>query len=420
MDTTASVPRINIKRLAEDLDTMASLTEPERPYTRRAFTDVYLEGRRWLAARMRDAGLKVFIDAGGNLIGRLEGKDDSLAPIMIGSHTDTVVNGGRFDGVVGVLGALEALRVLTEAGYRLRHPVEVVDFLAEEPSDYGASCVGSLALIGRLGPEMLAQTNSAGETLAEGIRRMGGDPDALSSPLRHHGDIAAYLEMHIEQGPILERQGVPIGIVTAIASMEWHRIVLEGRADHAGTTPMEVRRDTLVAAADIILAVDQICRNVARHEYFVGTVGYIRNEPNNINVVSARTELTLDLRCLRRERTAEVWQILYREINRICNDRGVEWNSRLIDRVEGAEADATIVQVIEESAAELGYQTMRLPSGAGHDAMHVAKIAPMGMIFIPCREGRSHCPDEWTSLEDISRGVAVLARTLQHLDGRLE
>lgn len=411
--------RIDVARLEADIRAMAAITEPERPYTRRAFTDVYLEGRRWLAARMTETGLRVYTDAAGNLIGRWEGTEPGLPPLMLGSHTDTVVLGGRFDGVAGVLGALEAVRALREAGVRLRHPVEVVDFLAEEPSDYGPACIGSLALAVGLAAAMLAQTNPAGETLAEGIRRMGGDPAALSSPLRRPGDVAAYVEMHIEQGPVLERERIPIGIVTGIASMEWHRIVLEGQPGHAGTTPMDLRRDTLAAAAEITLAVERISRRLATREYFVGTVGYLVNAPNNMNVIPGRTELTVDLRSHDGRRIREAWDLIGQAVERICRARGVRWNSQCIGRAEGTGADPLVMETLEAAAAELGYRSLRLPSGAGHDAMHVARIAPMGMIFIPCREGRSHCPEEWASMEDIARGTAVLALALQRLDERL-
>lgn len=420
MTTATPLARVNAERVWADIEALAAFTEPGRPYTRRAFTEVYQEGRRWLATRMREAGLEVRMDAGGNLIGRWEGTEPALPPLLLGSHTDTVVSGGRFDGVIGVLGALEAVRALREAAVRLRHPVEVVDFLAEEPTDYGPSCVGSLALVGGLTPEMLAQVNPAGETLAEGIRRMGGDPEALSSPLRRPGEIAAYVEMHIEQGPVLERRGVPIGIVTGIASMEWHRIVLEGQPGHAGTTPMDLRRDALAAAAEIILAVERIGREMAASGPFVATIGRLVNEPNNMNVVPGRVELTVDLRSHDEERLAAGWERIRGEIDDICRDRDVRWASHCLGRAAGAQADPLVMDTLEAAARELGHATLRLPSGAGHDAMHVARIAPMGMLFIPCREGRSHCPEEWASPEDIARGAEVLARALQLLDERLE
>ncbi|QIA27624.1 Zn-dependent hydrolase [Thermaerobacter sp. PB12/4term] len=414
-----SRPTVRAERLWADIMQLATFTEPDRPYTRRAFTDVYQAGRRWLAARMQEAGLAIRVDAGGNLIGRWEGTEPGRAPLMLGSHTDTVLGGGRFDGVVGVLGALEAVRALREAGVRLRHPVEVVDFLAEEPSDYGPSCIGSLALTGGLTPEMLAEVNPAGETLAAGIRRMGGDPRSLSAPLRQPGEIAAFVEMHIEQGPVLEQRGVPIGIVTAIASMEWHSVTLEGQPGHAGTTPMELRRDALTAAAEVILAVERTGRELATSGHCVATTGRLLIEPNNVNVVPGKVGLTVDVRSHDPRRLAQAWTEIRTAIERVARTRGVQWSSRCLGRAEGAEADPQVMEALEGAAHALGYPTLRLASGAGHDAMHLARIAPMGMLFIPCRGGRSHCPEEWASPEDVARGTEVLVGALQWLDRSL-
>lgn len=411
-----SRPTVRTERLWADIMQLAAFTEPDRPYTRRAFTEVYQAGRRWLAARMQEAGLAVRVDAGGNLIGRWEGTEPGRSPLMLGSHTDTVLDGGRFDGVAGVLGALEAVRALREAGVRLRHPVEVVDFLAEEPSDYGPSCIGSLALTGGLAPEMLAEVNPAGETLAEGIRRMGGEPRSLSAPLRRPGDVAAYVELHIEQGPVLEQRGVPIGLVTAIASMEWHSVTLEGQPGHAGTTPMELRRDALAAAAEVILAVERTGRELATGGHCVATTGRLLIEPNNVNVVPGKAELTVDVRSHDPRRLAQAWADIRTAIEGISQTRGVRWTSRCLGRAEGAAADPQVMEALEVAAHELGYPVLHLASGAGHDAMHLARIAPMGMLFIPCRGGLSHCPEEWSSPDDVARGTQVLAVALQYLD----
>lgn len=409
-------PRVDLGRLWTDLETLATFTDPARPYTRRSFTQTYTAGRKWLAARMEDAGLTVSIDAGGNLIGRWEGADPHLSPLMAGSHTDTVVGGGRFDGTVGVMGALEAVRALRDAGIRLHHPVEVVDFLAEEPTDYGVSCVGSQALATGLDPTVLAQTDPAGETLADGLRRMGGDPARVIRPLRQPGSVAAYVELHIEQGPILHRRGIPIGVVTGIASMEWHHITIRGRAGHAGTTPMDQRQDALADAAAIILEVERIARDHAAQGPFVATVGRLRAEPNNANVIASRVTLTVDVRSHDEARLAAGWDHMAQAIDAICRDRGLTWEEHLAGRARGATADPVVMQAIEQAAEALGYRTLRLPSGAGHDAMYMARIVPMGMIFIPCRDGLSHRPDEWVDPSDVARGAEVLAHTLQILD----
>ena len=240
---------------------LAAITDPEKPYTRRSFSPRFLEGRAWLRRRFEEAGLAVRLDAGGNLIGRLEGSLADAKPIVIGSHSDTVPSGGRFDGPAGIIAALEVVRALREQGYKPRHPIEVVDFLAEEPSEYGVSCVGSRAMAGALDDAMLEARNAAGETLAAAIARIGGDPGRLDEARREN--IAGYLELHIEQGVVLENNGVDLGLVTAIVGIARVEIVFEGAADHAGTTPMALRRDAGLAAARLILDVAAAAREFA-------------------------------------------------------------------------------------------------------------------------------------------------------------
>ncbi len=242
---------LDADRLWNDIMALAAITDPERPYTRRSFTPLFLEGRAWIAERFREAGLDVRIDTGGNLIGRREGRDPARGVLMVGSHSDTVPAGGRFDGIAGLITALEIVRALDEAGEQLEHTIEVVDFLAEEPSDFGVSCVGSRAAAGVLTPAMLDLTGPGGERLGDALRRVGGDPEALAAAKRD--DVRAFLELHIEQGPVLERGGIDIGIVTSIVGIRRIEIVFEGAADHAGTTPMDVRRDALVAGAATVV-----------------------------------------------------------------------------------------------------------------------------------------------------------------------
>jgi N-carbamoyl-L-amino-acid hydrolase len=258
MATSASP--VDGKRIWDDLMTLAAITDPEKPYTRRSFSPRFLEGRAWLRRRFEEAGLAIRLDAGGNLIGRLEG---SLAaePILLGSHSDSVPSGGRFDGPAGIIAALEAVRGFRDQGYQPRHPIEVVDFLAEEPSEYGVSCVGSRAMAGALDDAMLASRNAAGEPLAAAIARIGGDPGRLGEARRN--SIAGYLELHIEQGVVLENSGVDLGLVTTIVGIARVEIILEGAADHAGTTPMELRRDAGLAAARLILDVAAKAREFA-------------------------------------------------------------------------------------------------------------------------------------------------------------
>ena len=233
-------------RLWNDVMALAEITDPEHPYTRRSFSPLFLQGRAWLAKRFADAGLAVRIDTAGNLIGRLDGVDPSLGVIAIGSHSDTVPSGGRFDGIAGLATGLEVVRALCDVGTRLGHAIEVIDFLAEEPSEYGLSCVGSRGMVGALDASMLDLTEPGGEKLRDALRRVGGEPDRLEASQRQ--DIKAFLELHIEQGIVLESQSLDVGVVTSIVGIRRIEFVFEGAADHAGTTPMKLRHDALVAA----------------------------------------------------------------------------------------------------------------------------------------------------------------------------
>ena len=281
-------------RLWADVMALAEITDPERPYTRRSFSLLFQQGRAWLERRFLEAGLHVRIDAGGNLIGRLDGRDPALPTIVLGSHSDTVPSGGRFDGIAGVIAALEVLRSLDRA--RPLHTIEVVDFLAEEPSEYGLSCVGSRAMAGLLQQEMLAYTDPSGERLGDAINRIGGSVSRLAEARR--SDIAAYLELHIEQGVVLENRHVDIGLVTAIVGICRIEIVFQGAADHAGTTPMELRRDAgLAAARTITLTAERASAlSSAGRGHFVATAGVIEVEPNAANVVPGRARVVLDIR----------------------------------------------------------------------------------------------------------------------------
>src|SRR5258708_10342593 len=275
---------------------LADITDPKRPYTRRSFSPLFLAGRAWLARRFADTGLSVRVDSAGNLIGRLEGAKPALGVIAVGSHSDTVPSGGRFDGIAGIATALEVVRALRDAGTRIEHTIEVIDFLAEEPSEYALSCVGSRGMAGVLDAHMLDLTEPGGETLRDALRRVGGDPDRLAAARRD--DVRAFLELHIEQGIVLESQSLDVGVVTSIAGIRRIEIVFEGAADHAGTTPMGLRQDALVAAADTIASVRRIAETLAAEgtDYFVATVAILTVEPGAANVVPGRCRIVIDAR----------------------------------------------------------------------------------------------------------------------------
>lgn len=407
---------IHAKRLEERVHKLAELTESP-PYTRRAFTDMYVQGRRWLAEEFRRAGLDVFVDEGGNLIGRLTGDEPHLPPVAMGSHTDTVVGGGRFDGILGVLSALEVVQTAREQGLHFRHTIEVIDFLSEEPSDYGVSCVGSRAMVGALTPDMLDAVNPAGETLRDGIRRMGGRPEALSRPLRSRGDVAAFLELHIEQGRVLEDAGIDIGIVTGIVGIHRFDVRIKGRADHAGTTPMRLRHDALVGASHLVTTTDELARTWPRP--IVATVGRLHVSPNASNVVPETVELTLEVRSGDTREMQLFARRLFETVDESMTALGLELHYEPVTDSSPVACSALIQETFRAACARSGYSSLDMPSGAGHDASYMAHLGPVGMLFIPCRDGRSHSADEWADPGHMAAGTEVLYQSLLELDRSL-
>jgi beta-ureidopropionase / N-carbamoyl-L-amino-acid hydrolase len=408
---------VNGRRLWADVMSLAEITEPERPYTRSAFTPRFLEGRDFLRDRFEAAGLNTRIDVAGNLIGRRPGRNPGTGTILIGSHSDTVPNGGRFDGAAGVIAALEVARSLHERAETLEHDLEVVDYLAEEANPYGVSCVGSRGVAGRLSSDMLNYAEPGGEIVAEALRRMGGDPGRISEAVRK--DILGYVELHIEQGRVLESEGIDIGIVSGVVGIMRLEIVVEGRADHAGTTPMSLRSDALYGAAEIIRAIRRKGADLAGAGlgYFAATVGVLDNAPNAANVISASTRLIVDARAEKRS-TMEYFAHWTKDtLHSIAIDAGTRL-SRLAVLSDSREAiaDAWLMKAVSEAADSLGLTWRKMASGAGHDAAHISHIAPMAMIFTPCREGRSHCADEWVEPEQLAAGAAAMFETVKRID----
>ncbi len=413
--TKPNLPRVDIARLQADFDALAAITEPDRPWTRRSFTPMFQKGRECLATWFEQTGLDVEIDPAGNLIGRWPGADVPGAVLMTGSHSDTVPSGGRFDGIAGVLCGLAAIRSLKQAGYQPRHTIELVDFLAEEPSDWGLSCVGSRGMVGAIGSDELALIGPEGEGLDAAITRIGGDARALGQPLRD--DVAAFVEIHIEQGPVLERQSVPIGIVSGIAGIGRVRVRIEGAAAHAGTAPMTMRQDAGLAMARFALGLRDTARQVEGQGHFTATVGVWKVEPGGANVVPGAAEAIVDIRA---EEDAAMDKYL-NQLTGLANDAAaaegcVVSSFQLLSRTHAVKCDPDLRRTIAETAHDLGLETLPLASGAGHDAAFMARIAPAAMIFVPSRDGKSHCPEEWTDMADIAKAADVLTETLVRLD----
>ncbi|MBO1041258.1 Zn-dependent hydrolase [Brucella pituitosa] len=409
---------VQAMRIAEDIDALAAITEPGRPWTRRVFSPLYLEGRAYLEKRMRAAGLETRIDAAGNLIGLRKGKGAGKGVIMLGSHSDTVPEGGRFDGIAGVVAALEVARALSNHGVELDHDLEVVDFLAEEVSPFGVSCIGSRGMTGQL-PKKWLERVSDGRTLYAAFGEVGGDAERVLSQSRP--DLAAFLELHIEQGPVLETEHKDIGIVTAIAGISRFEIIIEGRADHAGTTPMGQRSDALVTASKLVLEINEKAFELsATPGHFTATVGEFRIEPNAANVVPSLVRLLIDARAEFRDDMLSFAAWLDQAcVKRTEADRvAISGVNRVSDN-NSAPSDALVLTHLELACEKVGATHRRLASGAGHDAAWLSKVTPTAMIFVPSKGGRSHTPEEWTENNEITLGAAVLYEAVLSLDKAL-
>jgi N-carbamoyl-L-amino-acid hydrolase len=414
--TRSNLP-VNQQRLWADVMALADMTEADAPYTRRSFTPKFLQGRDFLRHRFDAAGLEVRIDAGGNMIGRRTGQQAGCGTILIGSHSDTVPDGGRFDGVAGVTAALEVARSLTERGEELSHDLEVIDFLAEEVSAFRTSCVGSRAMAGRLTPEMLDEEGPGGEKLRDALRRVGGDPASLPAALRH--DIAAFLELHIEQGRVLEDAREDVGVVRTIAGISRMALTVEGRADHAGTTPMSLREDALSGAVEVIRAIrDEACvRADGGNGYFVATTGELHLEPNAANVVPRSVRLLIDARAERRDVLEDFLRWMKSTLPPLAAAQRARLSSLdVLSDAMPAVLDPAVCDILVRSADALGLSHREMASGAGHDAAWISRFAPAAMIFIPCRGGRSHSADEWTESNQLAAGAAVMLEAVLRID----
>ena len=401
-------------RLERDLTELATYVDPDAPgWTREVFSDPYRAARDWVRRQMVDAGLETTVDAAGNVVGRLVGAG-SGKPLVTGSHTDTVHGGGRFDGVVGVVGAIELVRRLRETGTELTHDLVVCDFLGEEANEFGLSCMGSRAIAGVLGAEHLDRRDGGGRRLGDAFERFGTDPEGALRLAWAPGSVHGYVELHVEQGPLLERQGVPIGVVTAIAGIERLLASFSGRADHAGTMPMGERRDALAAAAQAVLSVEREGCGAPVHG--VATTGRIESGPGAFNVVPDHARVWAEMRSIDAGWLSGAKGRIAEQIASDAAERGVEVVLEWLNDQAPVPTDPSIQDVIGAAADDLGVPWSAVPSGAGHDAAHMAHLGPMGMIFVPSRDGRSHCPEEWTDLADLATGVHALGATLLRLD----
>ena len=402
--------RVNGQRLMANLESLSRIGRtPQGGNSRVAFSEADREARQYVMGLMRAAGLEVSIDAAGNILGRRAGSVPYLPPLMLGSHIDSVPEGGHYDGPLGSLGAIEVVQSLADRAISTRHSIVVVIFQNEEGGK-----TGSRVMSGVFKPEELDLGSHSGRTIREGIAFSGGNPEKLASARIESGEIGAFLELHIEQGAVLEQAGIPIGVVTGIVGLRRWTVTVEGMANHAGTTPMNDRRDALLAAAQFIQAVNQVVTGMEGDQ--VGTVGMIQASPGAPNVIPGRVTMSLELRDLDMGKIERVYQAIKSRAQDIAveSDTTIELDEYYLSR--GAPTDERVMQLIEESASELGLSSRRMPSGAGHDAQSIAPLASTGMIFIPSIGGISHSPKEYSRPEDIIAGVNVLFSTLLRID----
>jgi beta-ureidopropionase / N-carbamoyl-L-amino-acid hydrolase len=415
-----STPRqdhINAQRLQSTLVRLSEYgRNPDGGVTRLGYSETDMAAREYVIGLMQQAGLTVRIDPAGNIFGHRDGSQ-KLPVILFGSHIDSVVHGGNYDGDVGSLGAIEVIRALNESSVKTRHPLEVVIWTNEEGNHFGVGTLGSGIAAGVIGLEILDRKDDQGVTFAEWLRRYGQDAGRLTDARIPQGALAASLELHIEQGPNLYEKRIPIGVVQGIVAVRRWTCVVSGFANHAGTTPMSRRHDALAAASKDVLAVRDVVRGEAGTQ--VGNVGMMKVEPGAPNVVPGRVEFPVELRDLDDAKVARMWEHVAERFRQTDKEEGVETHCETTDEVNSARADANVQTAIRDAAKFAGLESIDLPSFAGQDSQNIAKVAPMGMIFIPSKDGISHSPKEYSSPEDIAHGAEVLYRTILLLDQRL-
>jgi len=410
--------RVDSRKLRERIESLSVFGRPAGGtfadgVSRTAYSDADVEGRRYVMAEMKAAGLQPRIDPAGNIFARRDGREPALPPILFGSHIDSVPGGGNFDGDLGSLSALGALDALAAAGVRTRHPLEMVVWAHEESYAFGRGLACSRIVAGDFTPADLDEVWN-GFRRADAIRKIGGNPERIAEARRDKGSHHCYLELHIEQGGSLERQAIPIGVVEGIVAIDRHQVKVTGMANHAGTTPMTERQDALLAASYLTIAVREVVASEPGRQ--VGTVGRIEVTPNAQNVIPGVVRLTIEVRDLSPDKLKRLADRIRQRAADIARETKTSIEFTSSNHNTPANAALEVQRAIERSARRLGLASHRMPSGAGHDAQMMAQLSPMGMIFVPSVKGISHSPLELTSWEDCARGADVLLGTVLQMD----
>ena len=408
--TSSNNLRVNEQRLAERLEDLAVIGRGDQGgLIRVAYTDADLKGREYAIRQMGEAALEVSVDAAGNILGRRAGSGAALPPILFGSHIDSVPEGGNYDGSLGSLASIECAHALEDAGLVTRHPLEIVIFANEE-----GGLTGSRAMVGEFLSSELDQVSQSGFTHREGIKRLGGDPDNLPQARRKPGTVKAYLELHVEQGGILEESGITIGVVEGIVGIRCEEVTIEGEANHAGTTPMARRKDALLVASKVIQSVNETATSTPGTQ--VATVGRIEVLPGAPNIIPGQVVMTIEVRDLSQQKIEALTERMITKAKSFAREAGVKIRVRQSSDNLAAPTDPVMRHLVEESARALGLSFRYMPSGAGHDAQNLARIAPVGMIFVPSVGGISHSPEEHTRHQDLTHGANVLLGTILRVD----
>jgi N-carbamoyl-L-amino-acid hydrolase len=409
-DPSMKIDRARLEKSIDDLGRIGAT--PRGGLTRVALTDEDKRGRDWLVERMQEAGLRVTVDQMGNIFGE-RGADPSLPPVMMGSHADSVPTGGKYDGQLGVLCGLEVIRTLNDHQVRTRHPVTLVIFTNEEGARFQPAMIASGVLAGKIPLEDAYNAKDKdGIRLVDELERIGYLGDEPCVPRRFR----AYLELHIEQGPFLEEEGLAVGVVDGIVAIAWSRLTIHGVQDHAGPTPMRIRHDALVAAAEVVRGVRDIAKNIGGE--LVTTVGNLTVHPNIVNAIPGRVTMSIDMRDPTDANLDRARTMLDRAVREACETEGVRYELEHYWRMPYTPFDRDVVAAIEGAAAATGAPYRRIRSGAGHDAQYMAAIGPVGMIFVPSHGGRSHCEEEFTPMADIEHGANTLFLAALELAGR--
>lgn len=404
-----------LERIQKDIETLAQFNgTPGNGLTRFSLSQEDKQAREYIKKEMAEAGLKVYEDGACTIVGRLEGSVKDAPAVLIGSHYDSVKNGGNFDGNAGVVAALETARVIKEKNIKLKHPVEFIAMIEEEGGRFGSGLFGSRAMAGLISREQLDMyKDKDGISIADAMRNFGFDPDKIGTAKRDSIDIKAFLELHIEQGPILEYEKKDIGIVNYIVGIKQLDITINGRSDHAGTTPMTMRKDALDGAAQIISKIGGKAKEVG--EGSVATVGVLNILPGASNIVPGQVKFTVDIRSKYSSCINEIKDFIYDQLEKIKEEKELEYKVFEILNAEPVQLNPDIINCFNKNCEKLNFSKIDMLSGAGHDAMIMAQITDVGLLFVPSKGGRSHCPEEWTDYEDLQKGIEIMYNTVLDL-----